>query len=306
MAVTLALAFATTRMLKENNLVRVLRACETMGNATVICSDKTGTLTQNQMTVVAAFFGSDTHFSHLPGVVGDQLLPKTVLDVLKRFQPDFTDLLTKSIALNSTAFEEEGNNGTEFVGSKTEIALLRFAKHCLHMNDLSEERANACIKHVFPFDSAHKCMGIVYRKESSGYRMLVKGAPEVLLDACSRTVTAGSSSEMQVATESILDDSRRNIVESIDAYARMTLRTLALAYRDFQDWPPLEAKQWEKSPPKFEELSYDMTWIGAFGIHDPLREKVPGAIKICHSAGVEVKMVTGQFPLRIAPIAMAS
>ena len=107
LAVTLALAFATTRMLKENNLVRVLRACETMGNATVICSDKTGTLTQNKMTVVMGFFGANERFDQQPTEKGYPSTSPTILETLGLFPSIFKKLLIDSIALNSTAFEEE-------------------------------------------------------------------------------------------------------------------------------------------------------------------------------------------------------
>ena len=106
MAVTLALAFATTRMVKENNLVRVLRACETMGNATVICSDKTGTLTQNKMTVVAGTWGSAQDFSQRTedeDVEGSM----TTSEASQKLSAPIKDLIIKSIALNSTAFEQE-------------------------------------------------------------------------------------------------------------------------------------------------------------------------------------------------------
>ncbi|KAE8150327.1 hypothetical protein BDV25DRAFT_113401 [Aspergillus avenaceus] len=293
LAVTLALAFATTRMLKENNLVRVLRACETMGNATVICSDKTGTLTQNKMTVVMGFFGCREQFDHVPN---DEIMgpaPPLITKVIDRFPTVFKDLLRESLALNSTAFEEEQDGGPEFVGSKTEIALLRLAKDYLQMGDLTVERANAHIEHIFPFDSSRKAMGVVYRAGPTGYRLLVKGAAEVILGVSSRTVAAEPSVGQQVATEAIVEDIQRSILENIDSYARKSLRTIGVAYRDLPNWATGAEEDFEKSTTSFEELCQDMTWIGAFGIHDPLRPEVPGAIKTCHAAGVQVKMVTG-------------
>ncbi|GAB1204165.1 hypothetical protein APSETT445_002814 [Aspergillus pseudonomiae] len=293
LAVTLALAFATTRMLKENNLVRVLRACETMGNATVICSDKTGTLTQNKMTVVMGFFGANERFDQQPTENGYPSTSPTILETLGLFPSIFKKLLIDSIALNSTAFEEEQDGGREFVGSKTEIALLQLAKDYLHMTDLTEERANAHIEHIFPFDSGRKAMGVVYRAGPTGYRLLVKGASEVILNTSTRTVTTGQSFENQIVTEPISDGTRQAILNTIDDYAKKSLRTIGIVYTDLVDWPTSLDTDGGKGLPDLELLLRDTTWIGAFGIHDPLRPEVPGAIKTCHSAGVQVKMVTG-------------
>ncbi|PYI00549.1 calcium transporting ATPase [Aspergillus sclerotiicarbonarius CBS 121057] len=294
LAVTLALAFATTRMLKENNLVRLLRSCETMGNATVICSDKTGTLTQNQMTAVVGFFGSQESFGHLPSDDdGQSSLASTVLETLSRFPGSFRGLLIRSIALNCTAFEEEQENGKQFIGNKTEVALLRFAREYLGMSDLSEEKANADIEHVYPFESARKSMGIVYRTDSGGSRLLVKGAAELLLDLSTQMVATGHTEGTHITTEPISEDARNAILRSINNHARHSLRTIGIAYKDLPGCPSGNSAYHEKGLPRYEELLHDMTWIGAFGIHDPLRPEVLGAIKKCHSAGVQVKMVTG-------------
>lgn len=139
LAVTLALAFATTRLLRENNLVRILKACEVMGNATTVCSDKTGTLTTNKMSVVAGTFGRErfeaTDVSEFTGKASQ-----------------VKELIVKSIAINSTAFEGIEDGVATFIGSKTEMALLNFAKDHFAM-DLSTERANSEIVQLFPFDS---------------------------------------------------------------------------------------------------------------------------------------------------------
>ncbi|PWY86573.1 calcium transporting ATPase [Aspergillus sclerotioniger CBS 115572] len=291
LAVTLALAFATTRMLKENNLVRLLRSCETMGNATVICSDKTGTLTQNQMTAVVGFFGSHENFGHMPSD-DDQSSP-TALEVSSRFPGSFKDILVKSIALNCTAFEEVQENGKQFIGNKTEVALLRFARGYLGMTDLGEEKSNAHIEHVYPFESGRKSMGIVYRTDSGGSRLLVKGAAELVLDMSTQMVATGHTEETDITAEPISKDDHRAISRNIDNYASHSLRTIGLAYRDLSECPSGNSVDHEKGLPSYEQLLHDMTWIGAFGIHDPLRPEVPGAIKKCHSAGVQVKMVTG-------------
>lgn len=276
-------------MVKENNLVRVLRACETMGNATVICSDKTGTLTQNKMTVVAAAWSFDED-SPDPE---KRSSPDDISEAFKELPQASKQLIVKSVALNSTAFEEEKDGKREFVGSKTEVAMLQLAKDYLGMNT-REERANAEIVQVFPFESARKCMGVVYREPSSiGYRLLVKGAAEMLLKYATATVRVEAGTSL--TTSFISEDKRQNIHECINSYAEQSLRTIGMVYKDLPSWP-LPTDQFtkgESSEPDFESLLRDMTWIGVVGIQDPLRPEVPGAIKKCNSAGVQVKMVSG-------------
>lgn len=293
LAVTLALAFATTRMVKENNLVRVLRACETMGNATVICSDKTGTLTQNKMTVVAGTL-SINHSFKSPTEDDIDTSAKSTAEFFKECSAPMRDLITKSVALNSTTFEEEREGGKQFVGSKTEVALLQMAQDHLGM-DLAAERWSAEIIQLIPFDSARKCMGVVYRCPGAGYRLLVKGASEIMVDACETQITDIDITKDKLRTERISETERQAILETIDRYAKRSLRTIGLVYKDFTSWPPKEAKRLEddNTAADFDDVFRGMTWIGVVGIQDPLRPEVPQAIRKCHSAGVQVKMVTG-------------
>ncbi|CRK11785.1 hypothetical protein BN1708_010299 [Verticillium longisporum] len=194
LAVTLALAFATRRMLKDNNLVRHLKACEVMGNATNICSDKTGTLTQNKMQVVAGTIGTTHQFGgQCPGSSGSALGSSAVEqggdiqipEFVKMLGPEVKDLLLKSIVLNSTAFEGEVDGEKTFIGSKTESALLLLAQAHLGMGPVSEERANAQTLQLIPFDSGRKCMGIVIQLPGGGARLFVKGASEIVVAQCS-------------------------------------------------------------------------------------------------------------------------
>ncbi|KAL4918512.1 hypothetical protein BDW62DRAFT_61889 [Aspergillus aurantiobrunneus] len=289
LAVTLALAFATTRMVKENNLVRVLRACETMGNATVICSDKTGTLTQNKMTVVAGTLGSKG-FSHNSGEESTSL---SAAELFKACPQDALNLLVKSIALNSTAFEEAKDGVIEFIGSKTEVALLQLARDYLGM-DVTTERASATIVQLIPFDSARKCMGVVYKVSDGQYRLLVKGAAEIMVDKCSTRVDVDSD-KLSINTTTAQD--KQQVLETIESYAKRSLRTIGLVYKDFSApvWPPAEAVRVQDDPDsaEFDSIFRDMTWLGVMGIQDPLRPEVSGAIQRCHVAGIQVKMVTG-------------
>lgn len=280
-------------MVKENNLVRVLRACETMGNATVICSDKTGTLTQNKMTVVAGTLGTKQSFKS-PAEDDLDNSAKSTAEFFKGCSVPIRDLIIKSVALNSTAFEEEKEGRKHFVGSKTEVALLQLAQDYLGM-DLASERGSSEIVQLIPFDSARKCMGVVYRHQGSGYRLLVKGASEIMVDACSTQITDIDVTEKSTSAVLLSEKERQVILETIDQYAKRSLRTIGIVYKDFASWPPKEAKLHEdnRSAADFDDVFRGMTWVGVVGIQDPLRPEVPQAIRKCHSAGVQVKMVTG-------------
>lgn len=273
-------------MVKENNLVRVLRACETMGNATVICSDKTGTLTQNKMTVVAGTLGSK-------GFSQNYDEESSAAELFKASPQDARDLLVKSIALNSTAFEEFKDGAKDFIGSKTEVALLQLARDYLGM-DVTTERGSAKIVQLIPFDSARKCMGVVYQVSDGHYRLLVKGAAEFMADKCSARVDSNSDNFSIVPTTAA---DKQQDLETIESYAKKSLRTIGLVYKDFStpSWPPAEAARVEDDPDsaEFDNIFCDMTWLGVMGIQDPLRLEVPAAIQRCHVAGVQVKMVTG-------------
>ena len=292
LAVTLALAFATTRMLKENNLVRVLRACETMGNATTICSDKTGTLTENKMTVVAGTIGSDAKFaSAVAGNSDDKV--ETSQTVIDRLSPSVRDVLLQSIVINSTAFEAEEDGKKTFIGSKTETALLMFAKDFLGMGPVGEERANATIAQLFPFDSTRKCMGVAIQLKNGSYRLFIKGAAEILLAEATRELVDVGADELHEREMS--ESSRSAHASTITAYAEQSLRTIGFLYKDFQEWPPLGTRPLDedRSMVEFSDVFHNLTFLGIFGIQDPLRPGVSDAVKACQDAGVVVRMVTG-------------
>lgn len=292
LAVTLALAFATTRMYKENNLVRVLRACETMGNATTICSDKTGTLTQNKMTVVAGTIGVDQSFAASNAQDTTEKPVASFSAIFGNLSKKVKDLLRASIALNSTAFEGEENGLPTFIGSKTETALLNMAKDNLGLDGLAAERANANTVQLIPFDSKRKCMGVVYQIDG-GYRLLVKGAAEIMLSKASDSISDIYSEDFASRPMSIED--RERLSGIIDEYAQHSLRTIGMLTKDFPQWPPANAKRLEddKNMADFDDVFSDMTWVGLVGIHDPLRPGVIEAVNQFRTSGVVVRMVTG-------------
>lgn len=295
LAVTLALAFATKRMTKDNNLVRVLRSCETMGNATTVCSDKTGTLTQNVMTVVAGTFGTTSRFSSkaskdqdAQGVNVDSVDTSEFVGTLG---DNVKTLMKDSIALNSTAFEGEENGKTTFIGSKTETALLAFARDFLGMDAISTERSNAELVQFMPFDSGRKCMGVV-QKIGNKYRLYVKGASEIMLRHATMIIRDPSKG---IDGVSISNDNIATLNKLIETYASNSLRTIGFLYRDFEQWPPKNARRSEddKTQVIFEDVLKDMTFLGVIGIQDPLRDGVTDAVMDCLTAGVFPRMVTG-------------
>ncbi|PLW48503.1 hypothetical protein PCASD_04243 [Puccinia coronata f. sp. avenae] len=374
LAVTLALAFATRRMTQMNLLVRVLSSCEIMANATVVCTDKTGTLTQNKMTIVAGSIGvhckfaadleqnerrvnidekdtdelqSDSITSPQEGnpqisVTDDPDSPSTQsatqtchpnlrLDfsvdqakIQQHLTPALIQLFNESIAINSTAFEAKVEGGRlEFIGSKTETALLSFAKE-QGWPDYHQVRQNrAEIVQMIPFSSQRKAMGVVVRLPESGrYRLFIKGASEVLTKLTSHYVCVrgpsaeqGTELDLDTVTSAPFDlDTRENVSRTIMFYANQSLRTIALCYRDFESWPPnMLAPGTDTQRPNSPngEVSFEklidgpgLTLLAVVAIEDPLRPGVTEAVANCARAGVAVKMVTGDNIITAKSIAL--
>ncbi|KAK4096684.1 calcium-translocating P-type ATPase [Parathielavia hyrcaniae] len=303
LAVTLALAFATTRMMKDNNLVRVLKACETMGNATTVCSDKTGTLTQNMMTVLAATLGKSLSFGGTDAPLEEDVekaanpveidVPNVpVGEFTKSLSNTTKQLLIQSNAVNSTAFEGDVDGEKTFIGSKTEVALLTLCRDHLGAGSVQEERANANVVQVIPFDSAVKYMATVVKLPSGKFRAYAKGASEILLSKCIRVIAEPAAEEL--TTTEITEGDRAVLSQTITSYAGQTLRTIGSSYRDFDVWPPPElAGHDDVTAAVFDKVHSDMTLVAIYGIKDPLRPSVIDAIKDCRRAGVTVRMVTG-------------
>lgn len=304
LAVTLALAFATTRMLRDANLVRHLKACEVMGNATTICSDKTGTLTQNKMQVVSGTIGTSHRFGGArdgASTPDDTSGDISASEFASMLSDPVKELLLKSISLNSTAFEGDVDGQKTFIGSKTETAMLIFAQSHLGMGPVSEERENAKTLQLIPFDSGRKCMGIVVGLANGRARLYIKGASEIILSKCSR-VLSNPANDDSIAPMSA--DNNSTVTQIIDSYARRSLRTIGICYKEFESWPPTDVRMAEGGNEViFEDLFVDMSLIGVVGIQDPLRDGVPEAVKLCQKAGVVVRMVTGDNKITAESIA---
>ena len=230
MAVTLALALNMRRMLKSNNLVRKLHACETMGAVTVICTDKTGTLTENKMQVGEMMVRHDN------------------------------GLLDIAMAMNSTAELDEGKT----IGNPTEAALLLWLRE--KGTDYAKLRQGDRIVWQLPFSTEHKYMATIADME--GKRLLfVKGAPEIVMAHCNLTA-----------------EEQKDIQRQLFDYQNKAMRTLAFAYKELPD---------TVAECRLKEGDNNLTLQAIAAISDPLREEVPGAVMECQSAGIDVKIVTG-------------
>ncbi|XP_059572009.1 plasma membrane calcium-transporting ATPase 2 isoform X2 [Alligator mississippiensis] len=272
LAVTISLAYSVKKMMKDNNLVRHLDACETMGNATAICSDKTGTLTTNRMTVVQAYIG-DVYHKEIPD---PEAIPAKTLE-----------LLVNAIAVNSAYTtkilppEREGGLPRQ-VGNKTECGLLGFVLNLKQdyqpiRNLIPEEK----LYKVYTFNSVRKSMSTVIKMPDGSFRMYSKGASEIVLKKCSRILNAAG--EPRIFRPRDRDEMIKKVIEPM---ACDGLRTICIGYRDFSSSPEPD---WDNE----NDVLTDLTCICVVGIEDPVRPEVPEAIRKCQKAGITVRMVTG-------------
>jgi len=277
LAVTLSLAYSMKQMMNDNNFVRVLSACETMGNATTICSDKTGTLTQNKMTVKQVFIGGQ-HHREMPDAAS--------------MDPELKAVIRDSIVVNSEAtLQPDKKGGMKLAGAnQTECALVRWAIS-LGCDDLEKTRGlpENVIAKAYPFHSALKRSCVLIKSSPDMFTMYVKGAAERVLDMCSMQVgpTGG--------TEPLAEKARQDVADAMDIMTRTGLRCLGLAMKRFKSD---EIKRDENGkildkPEEFPEFWQGFAWVSLCGIKDPVRPEVPEAVRRVQEAGVVVRMVTG-------------
>ncbi|CAK4193166.1 unnamed protein product [Aphanomyces euteiches] len=291
LAVTISLSYSTKKMLNDNNLIRVLAACETMGNCTSICSDKTGTLTENRMTVVE-LWTQGKHF--------DEVAIKNPLAMDRRF----FDILAAAVCVNSTAQLIEKTPSASLVahatgdakisgapsnapivqGSKTEGALLLWLQiqgtkykevRDAHYRPSKGDR-------MFCFSSERKTMSTIVKRPDGSYRLYSKGAAEIVVTRCTHLLNQNG------AVVPLNKITLHDIDETIVGMAKMCLRTICVAYRDF------EPHELPKDLSKLTEPPESgMVCCGIFGIMDPLRQDVAESVEACLRAGITVRMVTG-------------
>jgi Ca2+ transporting ATPase len=274
LAVTISLAFSMKAMMEDNCMVRVLASCETMGAATAVCSDKTGTLTTNVMTVVQGFI-SDEEFV----ISGYGVNPRTPnVTVFDRSSPRLgvdVDLMIRSLSHNSTAREQMIDDRLQWVGNKTEHGLLGFA-NVMKSDYLAVRRSvGESDKKQFPFNSTKKRMTTIVN-ETSGTVLYTKGASEVVLEACNRYVDrSGRVVPMSPAK-------KEEFMLMITDMANQGNRTIGIGYMEYSGPMPEE-----------EPDSEQLILLGVLGIQDPIRPEVPKAVENCNTAGITVRMVTG-------------
>ena len=332
LAVTIALAYSVKKMMKDNNLVRHLSACETMGGANTICSDKTGTLTQNQMTVVQGWVyrRAEEDQTQLLNELksGDQKEYDAFIQKCKEIPEALRELLLDDALLNNEAFLTTNADGREVgVGSAIEVAMLKWARllgvdytqkreacpqlkeaeqdaeHAEHAE--KEETGKTGIVKMYPFHSNRKRSSCLVRLPDGRYRLLVKGAPEMVIRLCDRL--QANATEFTELTGDFVEaegtvtgkGTRRNIVERcIYPMARQALRVIAFAYRDFetaQDWDAMVqyATEEQKGVGDCPAVEDKLTLLAFLGFQDPVRPEVPDAVLACQKAGIFVRMVTG-------------
>ena len=282
---TLSLAMSATRMADRGALVRSLESVETLGATTVICSDKTGTMTTNQMTARAARTATRslraTHAGWTPG--GTLLQDDRPLE--ERATQDVRPLL-EAAALCGDARLEEHDGAWRCVGDPTEGALLAFArKGGADRADLERTLPRVA---DFPFSSERRRMTTVHRTARGSVIGYTKGSPESVLDACSTVQIDGE-------TEPLDDAHRSSILEQIEELAGAGLRVLGFATRHYDGTAPAGAEAAER----------ELRFVGLIGMEDPVRVEVPDAVARCVDAGIRVVMITGDHPATAVAVARA-
>ncbi|KAL4166621.1 hypothetical protein KRP22_013876 [Phytophthora ramorum] len=305
LAVAIALAYAVRRMLRGRSLVRHLAACETVGNATTLCADKTGTLTANQMSVARLWLAPDNESDFVSLLLNGNGVAQGDFDSPSGAKAAMNDTLVvalcEGIALNSTAellpLAEGDTDDTprKALGSQTEGALLSFAAVCSENEfDYAEMRKSADIRRVLPFSSERKRMSVILRLQGDDdrWRTYTKGAPELVLARCTQLQTRSGG------TIPLTSDRRRWLQENVlAAYAQRGYRTLCLAYRDSKSSGVVV----DTTSP--ENLEQQLVCLALVAIADPLRPGTREAVASCQKAGIIVRMVTGDSALTARSIA---
>ncbi|MBB6282104.1 calcium-translocating P-type ATPase, SERCA-type [Geobacillus subterraneus] len=282
--VTVVLALGVQRMIKRNAIVRKLPAVETLGCASVICSDKTGTMTENMMTVTQLWAGGRTFSVSGVGLNTDGEFSERGRMVDPRRVPALDRLLTMAALCNSSDVKEE--NGRRYVdGDPTEGALLVAAEKAgIKKGQLLRDYI---IEREFPFDSERKMMTVIVRDRNGRRFSVTKGAPDVLLERAARLEWNGREQALTPAWKEAVE-------KAVHQMAASALRTIAVAYRPLADNAKIKSE---------EEAETQLIFLGVAGMIDPPRPEVKEAVARCKEAGMKTVMITGDHVVTAAAIA---
>ncbi|MDO4913294.1 MAG: cation-translocating P-type ATPase [Bifidobacteriaceae bacterium] len=302
---TVVLALGVQRMVQHNAIVKKLSSVETLGSASVICSDKTGTLTRNEMTVERVVTPSGeiqitgTGYAPEGSMVS---LEGSEADINEAVKTEVFATLGAGLLANDGEIRKDANNKWESVGDPTEVSLVVAAKK------VKADKSHASFERVaeVPFTSERKRMAVVCKDESNNGALTVfaKGAPDVLLSHCNRIAVGGS-------VRTMTEGDRQNILSAVERLSNDAYRTLGQAYRplnvtslaDIEGIRSNSAGQLIDIADQSEYVEKDLVWAGLVGIIDPPRTEVRDSVAESHRAGIRTVMITGDHPLTAARIA---
>lgn len=285
--VTIALALGVQKMMRRNALIRKLPAVETLGCASVICSDKTGTLTQNRMTVRSIYTWADRN--RKKDIVD---LNKSSIDTASKFVLEIGGICNNAVIINNQQEKERGikkiknlfsKQEIKFGGDPTEIALLEAAINV----GISENELSSSYKRIdeIPFDSDRKCMSVICELKNGERYVFTKGAPDIILDKCSNINEVSGVKKINSAY-------KNEVLSMNDKMARDALRVLGVAFKK------LGTARYNKN-----EIERDLTFAGLIGMIDPPRTEAKEAVYKCKMAGIKTVMITGDHKITAAAIA---
>lgn len=282
--VTIVLALGMQRMVKRHAIIRKLLAVETLGTTTVICSDKTGTLTQNEMTVVKAYAGgrdievSGTGYEPTGNFkIGEKALNRE--ELVDNIELDFL-LKIGGLCNDAKLVKNKGETGQwDIIGDPTEGALVVAAAKAGYPKTELEDKYERLAE--IPFDSERKRMTTIhdFKSDEADYTAFVKGAPDLILNLSEKILESGE-------VKPLTDEKKEEILKVNSDLAGKALRVLAGAYKPLDIVP---------GNPDSEEIETDLVFVGLFGMIDPPRMEVNEAVKLCHHAGIKTKLITGDY-----------
>ncbi|MDP3976080.1 MAG: cation-translocating P-type ATPase [bacterium] len=284
--ITIALALGVQELARRKALVKKLSSVETLGSTTVICTDKTGTLTRNEMTVTKLLLGNEQAVE-VSGVGYD---PNEGVILAEKFKNHWAEENLAKIRLISTYctgadLQKQGSH-FKILGDPTEGALLTLAQKKVEGSGQKPDIPKWTVVKEIPFDSDRKLMSVVAKNRDQSLELLTKGSPDELLKRCTHILTAGG-------VKLIDDEEKEEIKQQNETMAKEALRVIGFAYR------PLE-----KVPPLGRDLERELVFVGLAGMIDPPRSEVKKAVSLCHKAGIRTIIITGDHGLTAKAVAM--